>query len=164
MLGATLPIHIGPFRKGTCFMKILERANNALTSLYLDCMTTIQSDKKALGISGATGIGIGVVANMMTVALASSGDATIRTLSSDIVKLLGEIYTSMFSVISILTAILVVAALVVRMNGNQQRAAQATQWLTRIIICYVAINCVGLIMKVIENTTKGYNYKINQVG
>ena len=79
-------------------------------------------------------------------------------------KLLGEIYTSMFSVISILTAILVVAALVVRMNGNQQRAAQATQWLTRIIICYVAINCVGLIMKVIDNTTKGYNYKINQVG
>ena len=140
-------------------MKILERANNALTSLYFDCMTTIQSDKKALGISGATGVGIGGVANVMTVALASSGDATIKTLSADIVKLLGEIYTSMFSVISVLTAILVVAALVVRMNGNQQRAAQATQWLTRIIICYVAINCVGLIMKVIENTTKEYGYK-----
>ena len=139
-------------------MKMVERANRALTSLYFDCLTTMQNDKKALGISGATGISIGVIASSFSVALATEGgDETIT--GTKIAALLSEIYTTMFSVITVLTAILVVAALVVRMNANQQRAAQATQWLVRIIVCYVAINCIGLLLNIIKNTTTDYGYK-----
>lgn len=59
-------------------MKMVERANRALTSLYFDCLTTMQNDKKALGISGATGISIGVIASSLSVALATEGgDETI---------------------------------------------------------------------------------------
>ena len=141
-------------------MKMVERANRALTSLYFDCLTTMQNDKKALGISGATGISIGVIASSFSVALATEGgDETITGLGTKIAALLSEIYTTMFSVITVLTAILVVAALVVRMNANQQRAAQATQWLVRIIVCYVAITCIGLLLNIIKNTTTDYGYK-----
>lgn len=141
-------------------MKMVERANRALTSLYFDCLTTMQNDKKALGISGATGISIGVIASSLSVALATEGgDETITGLGTKIAALLSAIYTTMFSVITVLTAILVVAALVVRMNANQQRAAQATQWLVRIIVCYVAINCIGLLLNIIKNTTTDYGYK-----
>lgn len=52
-------------------------------------------------------------------------------------------------------------AFAVRMAGNPQKAAQATDWIVRIIVCYIGLNCVGLIFKIVQGATSGMNKDLN---
>ena len=43
------------------------------------------------------------------------------------------------------------------MTGEPQKAAQATNWITRIIVTYIAINCIGMFFTVMKSITAGMN-------
>lgn len=139
-------------------MNMMNRINRSLTALYLDCAASIKQDKKALGISGAVGLGIGTIPVCLSVAMATQDPQDIEGLGRTVSQVLAKAYTSLFGVVTVFTAIMIICALIVRMNANTQRAQQATQWLTRIIVCYVAINCIGVILKVIDGSFSKYRY------
>ena len=58
----------------------------------------------------------------------------------------------------VVAALLLVIAFIMRMTASQQKAAQATSWIVRIIICYILVNCIGLFFKVIDSTTSSYRF------
>ena len=125
-----------------------------MLSLYIDCQYQLEHDKKNLHKAFGTGLAIGTALNAGVIAVAADQD--IAGFGQTISELIGEIYQATFGVVTVFAALMAIIALIVRMTANQQKAAQATSWLVRIVICYVAINCIGLIVNVINNTTEQY--------
>ena len=134
-------------------MNLLKRFEKGMLSLYIDCQYQLEHDKKNLHKAFGTGLAIGTALNAGIIACAADD---IQGFGNTISKLIGNIYDATFGVVTIFAALMAIIALIVRMTANQQKAAQATSWLVRIVICYVAINCIGLIVNVINNTTKQY--------
>lgn len=135
-------------------MNFLKRFEKGMLSLYIDCQYQLEHDKKNLHKAFGTGLAIGTALNAGVMAFAADED--IAGFGEKISGLIGEIYDATFGVVTVFAALMAIIALIVRMTANQQKAAQATSWLVRIVICYVAINCIGLIVNVINNTTEQY--------
>lgn len=138
-------------------MKFLKRCKNEMTRLYLDILAEAQFSRKKLKAPFAAGLGIGTAMHMGVMALAAPDN--IAGFGETLVNVVTEVYSAAFGVVTIFAALMLVIAFVIRMQGNQQKAAQATTWITRILVCYVAINCIGLVFTVIENTTAQYRYE-----
>lgn len=137
-------------------MKLIDRANAWMTDLYLDVQHQMKANpadnRKCFGI----GAFIGILLFGSQVAFA---DATIDEFGNSVADIIWNIYQKAFAIVTVLAALLAVIAFVVRMSGNQQRAAQATQWLVRILIAYVGINAIGIISRIISNTTSNYRFQ-----
>ena len=82
----------------------------------------------------------------------------IASFGASITAVVAEVYKASFGVITILAALLLIFAFIVRMLAPQQKAQQATSWIIRIIVCYIAINCIGVMFNVIESTTAGMGF------
>ena len=130
-------------------MEILDRINSALTETYIACKTELEnnSGKYKVWFAGCTTISAAV--NGFCIAMAADD---IEGLSNTISGKLVEIYSASFGVVTALAALMAMAAWVVRMSGNQQKAAQATSWLIRIALAYIGINLIGLVINVINNS------------
>lgn len=136
-------------------MEFLKRCKNEVAALYNDCKTEVISNSGKYMRMGRLGLYGCAVASMGISALA---DDDIAGLGTTIQGIIAEIYSSSLGVVTVLAALLLVIAFIVRMTASQQKAAQATSWIVRIIICYICINCIGLFFTVIDNTTEPYEW------
>lgn len=136
-------------------MKFFNRLKKAMLSLYIDCQYQLEHDKANLKKASAVGLFVGTAMSTGCVAYAADD---IATFGNTIASVIGDIYSATFGVVTVFAALMASIALIVRMTANQQKAATATSWLVRIVVSYVAINCVGLFMKVIDNVTAEYRY------
>ena len=132
-------------------MSILENIGAKTTALYSEFQSAWVCDKK--GRKTAFGLGLVLGAPMNLAVLATADGTDIKGFGADITEIITEVYNAAFGVITVLAAVLLIIAFAVRMTQNQQKAAQATSWIVRIIVCYIGINCIGLLFNVIENTT-----------
>ena len=98
-----------------------------------------------------------ITCSQVSVALADQASE----FTQKVYNLIANLYNQAFVIITIAAALLVMIALCVRMTSNTQKASQATSWLIRIVVCYLAINCIGVIFNVINDTTKGLDYASN---
>lgn len=145
-----------PFAKGDLNMEFLKRAKKEMLGLQLDVMTELQSNRSAYRPAAGAGLAMGTVMNLATMMLAST--VTISGFGAEVKTVVVNIYNAVFPVVTVIAALLLVIAFIVRMTGNQQKASQATSWIVRIIICYVCINCIGLLFKVIDGATTKYRW------
>ena len=67
-----------------------------------------------------------------------------------------ELYKVGIAIVSSFAAVALIFAFIMRMTQNPQRSAQATQWIIRIVICYVGINVIGLILNIIKDTASNH--------
>lgn len=139
-------------------MEFLKRAKKEMRSLGVDVMLNMQANhRKYSHAVGASCAAASTIA-MTTTAMATQDIAGFGTA---VVNIVTQIYSAAFPVVTVLAALMLVIAFIMRMVGSQQSAAKATSWIVRIIICYVAVNCIGLIFNVIKNTTSSYNFDPN---
>ena len=145
--------------------KILSRCQKALETQMIDMQISLNKHKslmkKTFGISST----VGAMAALTSLAFAS-GNASVgdvATFGNQIGQALGNIYDTAFQVITAAAALALLIAFGVRMAGNPQKAAQATDWIVRIIVCYIGLNCVGLIFKIIQGATKGMSTGISTI-
>ena len=138
--------------------KILSRCQKALETQMIDMQISLNKHKslmkKTFGISST----VGAMAALTSLAFAS-GNASVgdvATFGNQIGQALGNIYDTA-------AALALLIAFGVRMAGNPQKAAQATDWIVRIIVCYIGLNCVGLIFKIIQGATKGMSTGISTI-
>lgn len=142
-------------------MGLLNKVNDWSIDLYTDVQASMKANPGSARKSFGVGAAIGMLVFGGSVAYAAPDTAEIDAFGDDIYTIIAKIYDKSFAVITVLAALLAVFAFVVRMSGNQQRSAQATQWLIRIAVAYVGINAIGLIMKLIQNTTSSYKFDPN---
>ena len=135
--------------------KILSRCQKALESQMIDFQVSIQKHKslmrKTFGVSST----VGVMAGLTTYAFAASPN--LSSFGSQIGNSINSIFKTAYGVITAAAALALLIAFAVRMAGNPQKAAQATDWIVRIIVCYIGLNCVGLIFKIVQGATSGMN-------
>ena len=139
--------------------KILSRCQKALESQMIDFQISIQKHKslmrKTFGVSST----VGVMAGLTTYAFAASPN--LSSFGSQIGNSINSIFKMAYGVITAAAALALLIAFAVRMAGNPQKAAQATDWIVRIIVCYIGLNCVGLIFKIVQGATSGMNKDLN---
>lgn len=140
--------------------KILSRCQKALETQMIDMQISLNKHKalmkKTFGISSA----VGAMAALTTFAYAGND---ISKFGSKVGDAISNIYNTAFKVITAAAALALLIAFAVRMAGNPQKAAQATDWIVRIIVCYIGLNCVGLIFKIIRGATDGMNSGISNI-
>lgn len=148
--------------------KILSRCQKALETQMIDMQISLDKHKslmkKTFGISST----VGAMAALTSFAFATGNGATaqggdVAAFGKQIGDALGNIYDTAFKVITAAAALALLIAFGVRMAGNPQKAAQATDWIVRIIVCYIGLNCVGLIFKIIQGATKGMSTGISTI-
>lgn len=148
-------------RKGRIGMsRILSSCQKALETQMIDMQISLNKHKalmkKTFGISSA----VGAMAALTTFAYAS---ANISSFGNKVGGAISNIYNTAFKVITAAAALALLIAFAVRMAGNPQKAAQATDWIVRIVVCYIGLNCVGLIFKIIRGATDGMNSGISNI-
>lgn len=145
--------------------KILSRCQKALETQMIDMQISLNKHKalmkKTFGISSTAGAMAALTSLAFASGSASGGD--VAQFGSQIGTALGNIYDTAFKVITAAAALALLIAFGVRMAGNPQKAAQATDWIVRIIVCYIGLNCVGLIFKIIQGATKGMSTGISTI-
>mgnify|MGYP000756885599 FL=1 len=139
--------------------KILSRCQKALESQMIDFQISLNKHKalmrKTFGISST----VGAMAALTTFAFADD----ISEFGTKVGSSLNSIWNMAYGVITAAAALALLIAFAVRMAGNPQKAAQATDWIVRIIVCYVGLNCIGLIFKVIKGATNNMNSDIQNI-
>lgn len=130
----------------------LKRCKNELYGLQVDLMLDLQKHKKMLQTTYGISSGVGAAAGLMTMAFA---DGSLESFQSNVVKQIQSIYSAAFGIITAIAALLLLIAFAIRMTGNPQRATQATSWITRIIVTYIAINCIGVFFTIMNSLTTG---------
>lgn len=136
-------------------MEFLKRAKNSAISLGNEITLELAKQRETcVKMSGWT-MGIGTVLYMTSPLYAS---ADISALGTNVKSIVAQLYNAAFPVITVVAALLLVIAFIMRMTASQQKAAQATSWIVRIIICYILVNCIGLFFKVIDSTTSSYRF------
>lgn len=138
-------------------MDFLKRAKKEMRSLGVDIMLDLQANQAKNNKAAVIAMAAGTMASAVVPAFANTD---IAGLGSSIQKIVGQLYTASSGVVTVLAALMLVFAFIMRMTGSQQTSAKATSWIVRIIVCYVLYNCIGLIFKVIEATTKDYMYNV----
>lgn len=145
--------------------KILSRCQKALETQMIDMQISLNKHKalmkKTFGISSTAGAMAALTSLAFASGSASGGD--VAQFGTQIGTALGNIYDTAFKVITAAAALALLIAFGVRMAGNPQKAAQATDWIVRIIVCYIGLNCVGLIFKIIQGATKGMSTGISTI-
>lgn len=140
----------------------LKRAKNEMLRLQFDCMTELQKSKGFL--KGTYTVAAVTTSTLLPAVVAfadptgTTGTGSIQGFGQSVTSIITDIYTTSFSIVTVLAAVLLVIAFITRMTANTQKAAQATSWIVRIIVCYIAINCIGLLFSVIDGTIGSYNY------
>lgn len=134
--------------------EFLKRCKNELYGLQVDLMLDLEKHKKALQTTYGVSAGVGSVMGLATMAFADGG---IETFKNNVVTQLKAIYSAAFGIITVAAALLLLIAFAIRMTGNPQKAAQATSWITRIVITYIAINCIGIFFTIMDSVTDGMN-------
>lgn len=129
----------------------LKRCKNELYGLQVDLTLDLQKHKKLLQTTYGITSGVGAVAGLMTMAYAGG----LETFQSNVVKQVQALYKAAFGIITAVAALLLLIAFAVRMTGNPQKAAQATSWIARIAVTYIAINCIGVFFTVMQSITEG---------
>ena len=135
------------------FSKARELSSEIQSEASLELMRNASSYKKAINGSMAIGIITGVLGTMSS---AFASGTTIADFGTNISDVISSIYQAVFPVFTVIAALLLVIAFIMRMTANQQKAAQATSWIVRFIICYICVNCIGIVFSVIKNTTSKY--------
>lgn len=133
--------------------EFLKRCKNELYGLQVDLMLDLEKHKKALQTTYGVSAGAGSIMGLATMAFAGG----IEDFKTNVIAQLKAIYSAAFGIITVAAALLLLIAFAIRMTGNPQKAAQATSWITRIIITYVAINCIGIFFTIMDSVTKGMN-------
>lgn len=78
-----------------------------------------------------------------------------------------SLYLRFVAISTVLAVVCLTIALVIRMFGKKQKAVdEANEWIKRIVISYVAINCMGLIINFIQPyiANAGWTYDGNTGG
>ena len=132
-------------------MALITKIRNKTEKIYTECKSELvenyfQYRKLASGTCVATAI------SCMAVPAFADG---ISDLSSKATKVITDLYNASFGIVTVLAALLLVIAFIVRMTAGQQKAAQATSWIVRIIVCYLCINCIGLLFSVLDGIAEG---------
>ncbi len=140
-------------------MSFFERAKKEVRALGVDVMLELDA-KRDIGTKAAPAL-LGATMLASVVPAFANGGEDIAGLGTSIKTVITNIYSAAFPIVTVLAALMLVIAFIMRMTGSQQTAAKATSWIVRIIICYVLVNCIGLIFKVIENTTSSYKFNEN---
>lgn len=137
-------------------MNPLKRFKDEMVSLGNDLaieMWTCRSKSK-LNVAAAVGCGIGMIMQLGTMAYADG----IEELGDSAFGIVSSLYNASFKVVTVFAALMLIIAFCVRMSGNPQKAAAATEWAKRVAICYVFINCIGLFFTVINDTAKSHGW------
>lgn len=133
--------------------EFLKRCKNELYGLQVDLMLDLEKHKKALQTTYGVSAGVGSIMGLATLAFAGG----IEDFKTNVITQLKAIYSAAFGIITVAAALLLLIAFAIRMTGNPQKATQATSWITRIIITYVAINCIGMFFTIMDSVTQGMN-------
>lgn len=138
-------------------MDFLKRAKNEMLKAYFSIGEVAEGLRKDKSLKKpfAAGITLAVAANCTCLAFAGND---IATLGSEATKILSDIYTQISGVVTLIAAILLAVAWITRMTGNPQKAAQATDWIKRILICYAGFFIMGLIFSVIKTTSENNHW------
>lgn len=139
-------------------MNLLKRFKSTLLNGYINCETRLQNAPKEYKQAAGVGTAIGTVLYGGIIPMFAEPSTDIAGFGEQMWNIGSEVYKAIFPVVTIIAAILLVISLIVRMTGNQQKAAQATSWAIRIIICYICINCIGLLFSVINGTADKNNW------
>lgn len=124
-----------------------------MIDMKISLMHNKRNLQKTIGISS----GIGAAAALIPLAFA--GDlSSFQTQVGDAIQ---NIFNVAYGIITAAAALALLIAFAVRMAGNPQKAAQATDWIVRIVVCYIGLNCVALIFKVIKGATNGMNKNLS---
>lgn len=143
------------FRKELTTMRdFLKRCKNELYGLQIDLMLDLQKHKQMLQTTYGISAGVGAIAGLVTMACADDGLSKFQT---NVTEQITKIYSAAFGIITAIAALLLLIAFAIRMTGEPQKAAQATNWITRIIVTYIAINCIGMFFTVMKSITAGMN-------
>lgn len=94
---------------------------------------------------------------LMSSVCAFAEEKTLASLAKSIQSIIVDVYNGTVVIVTVLAILLAGCALIVKMAGNQRASQTASAWLVRIIACYAAFNCLGLLFNVIQNTTKEHN-------
>lgn len=144
-------------------MNFLKRFKNDIRGIKNDIALDVMTNGAAYRrLAGKTTM-LTTLALSVSPMMAADNSADIASFGKSITDILSDIYSAAFPIMTIAAAVLLVVAFIVRMTGNQQKAAQATSWIIRIIICYVCVNCIGLLFSVINNTTKEFRFDENSL-
>ena len=141
--------------------EFLKRCKNELYGLQVDLMLDLEKHKEALQTTYGVSAGVGSIMGLATMAFA---DGDINTFKASVITQLRAIYSAAFGIITVAAALLLLIAFAIRMTGNPQKAAQATSWITRIIVTYIAINCIGMFFTIMSSITSGMNNDNPAVG
>ena len=140
-------------------MNLLKRFKSTLLNGYINCETRLQNAPKEYKQAAGVGTAIGTVLYGGIIPMfATNTEQNISTFGDEMLTIATNIYDAIFPVVTIVAAILLVISLIVRMTGNQQKAAQATSWAIRIVICYICINCIGFLFSVIKGTANEHQW------
>lgn len=151
-------LELKSFRKEIKMLhNFLKRAKNEMLQLQIDCMNELARSKGFLkGAYTATAV---TSSTLLSAVVAYADEASdISGFATQVTGVITDIYNAAFGVVTVLAAVLLVIAFITRMTANQQKAAQATSWIVRIIVCYIAINCIGLLFSVIDGTVGSHNF------
>lgn len=127
-----------------------KKIRDSLSKAYWECRTELKMNGESYKPWFISSVVAGAFFNSFAVCFAAGDD--IESLATEIASKLYDIYDASFIVITVLAAISAILALVRMMDGNPQKAEQGKTWLLRIIACYVGINLIGLVTRVINNT------------
>lgn len=121
----------------------------------IDLKISLVKNKKNMQRTFGISSGVGAAAALMSFAFA--GPTDLGQFGSQIGDAIQSIFNVAYGIITAAAALALLIAFAVRMAGNPQKAAQATDWIVRIVVCYVGLNCVALIFKIIKGATSGMN-------
>ena len=137
-------------------MDFLKRCKDEMLKLQVDFITEMTVNRAKYKSSVAAGIGIG--STLFGVVPMLADGENIDSFFTKIGETIEKIYNGSILVVSVLAAVALVIAFIMRMTANPQKASQATSWIFRILVSYLAINCIGLLFKVINSATKDQNF------
>lgn len=133
-------------------MKIMKAIKNKAETMSAELMAAYTTDRKGRKAAFSVGMLLGSIMNAGVIAHAAS----ITEFGQEVVSVGAEIYNATFAAVTVIAAIFLIFAFIMRMTQNPQRSAQATQWIIRIVICYVGINVIGLILNIIKDTASNH--------
>ena len=134
-------------------MKIMKSIKNKAETMSAELMAAYTTDRKGRKAAFTVGMVLGSITNAGVIAHATS----IIDFGQEVVSVGADIYNATFAAVTVIAAIFLIFAFIMRMTQNPQRSAQATQWIIRIIVCYIGINVIGLIFSIVKETASQHN-------
>lgn len=134
-------------------MKIMKAIKNKAETMSAELMAAYTTDRKGRKAAFSVGMVLGSIMNAGVIAHAAS----ILEFGQEVASVGADIYKATFAAVTVIAAIFLIFAFIMRMTQNPQRSAQATQWIIRIVVCYVGINVIGLILSIVKDTASTHD-------